>query len=187
MGTRYDDRDFEGGHRRDRDSEGAQHCDQNSGEEQHRDQNSNGKPLRDRALEGERDGGLRFDADRDLEGLFKERQAADLPALPDFSRVWSAALDRQARSAHVARRRVPWGLATAVSAGLALVLAVFQVGPCTQQKNPLELQVDTQYLEWQSPTAFLLEYPGHDYLGSVPQFGETDASWSNTSDAQSEQ
>jgi hypothetical protein len=100
--------------------------------------------------------------DRDLREQFAGLRHEDAAQAPSFAgAAFSGTPGRTGR-----KRKPAWlryaAAATAVLIVAALVLAKFYPRPHTQPEISIT--------EWESPTDFLLETPGHEVLEGVPEF-----------------
>ena len=109
--------------------------------------------------------------DRELRARFQELREADQKEVPPFPRVWRKALSSRQRARGL--RRARWiAAAGGVAAGVGLLAALFLGSPGTPQAPGEAAPMDGALFEWQSPTAFLLEWPGQDLWQEVPEVGD---------------
>jgi hypothetical protein len=95
----------------------------------------------------------RTDPERAIREAVEAAHRADAP--PPFERLWRAGAG--------GRRRRAWlGLAAGAAAAAAAVLVAVRVGPGRSDRPAPDLP------RWTSPTDFLLEVPGLDFLKTAP-------------------
>lgn len=100
--------------------------------------------------------------ERDLRDRFATLREKDARAAPPLAAVLAAAR----RTGNAGPRPLRWAPALAAVA-VAVVLVVQTVlGP----NGPRQPLVDLATARWHSPTDFLLELPGAEYLEAVPGF-----------------
>ena len=103
--------------------------------------------------------------DEGLRELFCELRAAQQSTAPPFSRVWHNATT--ARSQQRSRIWVP--AATGAAVVVTVVLLMTHLAPVSE-RLPTD---NTTLSQWQSPTAFLLDYTEMDLFREVPTLGES--------------
>ena len=103
--------------------------------------------------------------DEKLSQLFRDARRADEARVPGFERVLS-------------RTRTPrLGVKPLVSFALAAVVliagatAVVRERQQREEQALAELEKPVALMQWQSPTDFLLDTPGHELRDSLPQIG----------------
>jgi hypothetical protein len=94
-----------------------------------------------------------------LRTQFANLRAEDQGAAPPFARTAAAA-------AALTRRRATSWMAVAVLPVLALAVILAVRTPRATEPPPREIAA------WSSPTAFLLETPGQQFLKQTPRLGE---------------
>ncbi|MGH2625550.1 MAG: hypothetical protein ACRDHY_02730, partial [Anaerolineales bacterium] len=105
--------------------------------------------------------------DRELRELFAETRVEDFGRTPPFARVRRGRAPRP-----LAPRRV--GLRMALAGGVLVLLVA--VGALTVLRGHREpdaeaLALAHQVWAWRSPTDFLLDTPGAEYLRTIPDIG----------------
>jgi hypothetical protein len=102
------------------------------------------------------------DLDREISRRFEELQRSEAAAVPPFR-------DLLARPPRERRGRV-YALAFALAGAAVLVFAIVVRIPATwpapHRRQPVSALA--ALAEWRSPTASLLDTPGHDLLGETP-------------------
>jgi hypothetical protein len=109
-----------------------------------------------------RDKGLPGAGGRDAELVraFAILRQEDEQHVPEFATLWRS------------RRQVPRGKARwLVAAACALVVAAVFLWLRSAQRRPEGVAV-ASIAEWKAPTDFLLESPGLELLGTVPEIGQ---------------
>jgi hypothetical protein len=105
--------------------------------------------------------------DRELRELFAQTRVEDFGRTPPFERVLRGRVPSP----------TPWrlGLRVALAGGVLMLLAA--VGVLTVLRGPRDpdaeaLALAQQVSAWRSPTDFLLDIPGAQYLRAIPDIGE---------------
>ncbi len=110
------------------------------------------------------------DDDRDLRERFQALRREDSGRTPSFQTTLVTGRARRAAESAPRRRALGLAVATAVAAGVALVLLFSQHG------RP-GVAVDLATAHWEAPTDFLLRIPGDELLRTVPQLGRVNVDW----------
>lgn len=104
--------------------------------------------------------------DEKLRKLFYGLREADRRATPPFSQVWRSAMASRTRPRRMRRKRAFVTVGAGVAAAVVLVTLIY-LGPFSRTPP-----AGTATLaQWQSPTAFLLNYPGQELFQEVPEIG----------------
>ena len=112
------------------------------------------------------------DDDRELRERFRALRQEDAARTPSFQTTLVAARDRRTAAPTPRRRVLGLAVATAVAAGVVLMLLVGRHG------RP-GIAVDLATARWEAPTDFLLRVPGNELLRTVPQLGRVNVDWRN--------
>ena len=106
--------------------------------------------------------------DEKISRLFQDAKRADEARVPGFERVLTRT--------RTARPRPRGAVLAAVALAALVIVDAFGILRVRAQHREAELtalEKTPAILEWQSPTGFLLETPGHELRDSLPQLGST--------------
>ena len=105
--------------------------------------------------------------DEKISQLFQDAKRADEARVPAFERVLTRS--------RTASRRPRAAIFAAAAVALVLIVSVAGFFRVRAQREAefTALEKTPAILEWQSPTDFLLETPGHELRDSLPQVGSS--------------
>src|SRR5262249_32140478 len=89
-----------------------------------------------------------------------------------FARVWRAAQGQQQKSRPI-WARFPVATATALLLGVGLLAVIFLRPPASPPGSPPGPATTVSVDEWESPTDFLLPFPGEDPVTTPPRLEES--------------
>lgn len=109
--------------------------------------------------------------EKKIRELFQQLKREDERLATPFATAWEAAVSRMQRSRRGWRFVAMW--ATSVVLALGLGISILYFNRTSKGLDAMEISQSVLLMsQWQSPTEFLLNTPGRQFLASVPQLGE---------------